>query len=197
MPQATSLTELVKRSFFEMMKDVCTSIVGHVIAFDPETQLAQVQIGIQRVDVNGKFFVPPPLLEVPVYFAGGDFMIEHEVKPNTEGVILFSQRCIDAWLNEGGVAPNPILRFHDYSDAIFFCGLRSQPKAIKNFANDGIRLRNKNGDAYIWLKSNGNIYIKGDVFVEGDVVADGISLKSHTHPYTDDGTPKNTGAPNP
>ena len=38
--------------------------------------------------------------------------------------------------------------------------------------------------------------IAGNVTVSnGDVVADGISLKTHTHPYTDDGSPMTTGVP--
>ena len=39
--------------------------------------------------------------------------------------------------------------------------------------------------------------IAGNVTVSsGDVVADGKSLKTHTHPYTDDGNPATTGTPN-
>ena len=38
--------------------------------------------------------------------------------------------------------------------------------------------------------SNGNIQVTG-----GDVIADGISLKNHTHGYTDDGTPAQTTPP--
>ena len=38
--------------------------------------------------------------------------------------------------------------------------------------------------------------IAGNVTVSnGDVVADGKSLKTHTHPYTDDGSPMTTGVP--
>jgi phage gp45-like len=39
--------------------------------------------------------------------------------------------------------------------------------------------------------------IVGNVTVSsGDVAADGKSLKTHTHPYTDDGSPATTGTPN-
>lgn len=39
--------------------------------------------------------------------------------------------------------------------------------------------------------SSGNVTVSS-----GDVVADGKSLKTHTHPYTDDGSPATTGTPN-
>ena len=153
-----SFTEYTKRSFFEMMKNVATSIPGHVIAFDPSTQHAQIQIGVVRKDVNGKLFTPTPLIEVPVHFGGGaDFFLEYEINVGDEGVILFSQRCIDGWKTTGGVGNNPILRFHDMSDAVFIPGVRSQPNVITSFDNDGIRIRNKDGSHFIWLKKDGTI----------------------------------------
>lgn len=218
MTQVANLTELIKRSFSEMMKDVATSIPGHVLAFDPVTQLAQIQIGIQRKDVKGVSFDPPPLIEVPVYFSGGSFLVEHQIDPGDEGIVLFSQRCIDGWLNTGGIADNPILRFHDFSDAMFLPGVRSQPNKIQSFANNGVRLRNADGTHYVWLKndgtieqanSNGTIKIlpNGTVDINGvtitpaglvtspdDVVASSISLKTHTHGGVTTGA-GSTGAP--
>lgn len=205
MTQLANLTELVKRSFVEMMKDVGTTIPGHVVAFDPDTQLAQVQIGIVRTDVKGISFDPPPLIEVPVYFAGGSFVLEHQIDPNDEGIIVFSQRCIDGWVNTGGIAENPIMRFHDFSDAMFLPGLRSQPNKIESFANNGVRLRNEDGSHYVWLKNDGTIEStngsgtitiasSGVVTINGvtfstsglvtspdDMIASGISVKTHGH----------------
>lgn len=160
--KASSLTEYAKRTFFEMMKDVATSIPGHVLAFDPATQLAQIQIGIVRKDVNGADFEPSPLIEVPVYFMGGDFSVEYQLDAGNEGFILFSQRCIDGWATTGGIANNPVMRFHDMSDAVFIPGIRSQPNVLSDFENNGIRLRNKTGDHYVWLKNDGTIELKND-----------------------------------
>ncbi len=193
MSNKATLTELVKRSFVEMMKDVATSIPGHVASFDHDRQMAQIQIGIQRVDINGTSFDPPPLIEVPVYVYGGsEFSIDIQIDPGDEGIILFSQRCIDAWVNTGGIANNPILRFHDFSDAYFLPGLRSQPGKITGHNNNGIRLRDKTGASYIWLKNDGDAEIKvgvlnvvGEVTVTGDVHADtsgkNVSLVTHLH----------------
>lgn len=152
-----SMTELFKRAFSEMMKDVSTSVPGHILSFDPQTQLAQVQIGIVRVDVRGQSFTPPPLIEVPVYFAGGKWVVEYQIDPLDEGVLLFSQRCIDGWLTTGGVAENPIMRFHDMNDAFFLPGIRSLNNVVTDFANDGIRIRNADGSHYVWIKGDGTI----------------------------------------
>jgi hypothetical protein len=151
-------TELMKSAFAELMKSVSTSIPGHILAFDPDTQLAQVQIGIVQRNIKKQEFTPAPIIEVPVYFCGGvNFSIEYEINHGDEGFILFSQRCIDGWMNTGGVAKNPIDRFHDLSDAAFLPGFRSQPKVLPSFENNGIRLRNDDGTHYVWLKNDGTI----------------------------------------
>lgn len=199
-------TELFKTAFREMMKSVGTSIPGHIVGFDKDTQLAQVQIGIEQVDVNGKRFEPAPLIEVPLYVYGGAFSVECQIDNGTEGLIIFSQRCIDGWNDTGGIAKNPILRFHDSSDAFFLPGMRSQPNKIASFENNGVRLRNEDGSQFIWLKNdgtaeitvttlniNGNIVHTGNITHDGDqtttgtitgdtdVIGGGKSLKAHTH----------------
>ncbi len=179
MSSKATLTNLLQRSFIEMMKDVGTSIPGHILSFDPDTQLAQLQIGIQRVDVAGTTFTPPPLIECLVYVYGGDYTVEVQIDPGTEGIIFFSQRCIDAWNDTGGVANIPILRFHDFSDAYFLPGLRSQPNAISGHANNGIRLRNKDGSEYIWLKNDGTANIKtGTLTIDADVIHNGNTMQT-------------------
>lgn len=156
-------TELLKRAFYEMMKSVCTSVPGHILAFDPVKQLAQVQIGIVKINVDGTEFTPQPLITVPVYFCGGsNFAVEYQVDPGDEGIVIFSQRCIDGWKTTGGVAKNPIMRFHDLSDAMFLPGIRSQPKVLPAFSNNGIRLRNADGNHFVWLKNDGTIDAQND-----------------------------------
>lgn len=176
MQTKSSLTELIKSAFREQTKDLNTSVPGHVVAFDSETQTAQLQIGIQR---NGQ--VPAVLIECMIQFAGGnEFHIEHQIDVGDEGIIVFSQRCIDGWVNTGGVADNPILRFHDANDAYFVPGIRSQPNVITGFDNNGIKLRNKAGDQYIWLKNDDTaditvpiIFINGDIVHMGDTTQTG------------------------
>lgn len=180
-------SELYKSAFTQMMKDVATSTVGHIVAFDPVTQLAQVQIGIVKVATTGETFDPAIIVECPVYFAGGSsFMMEHQIDPNDECVILFSQRCIDGWRETGGVAQQPIIRYHDINDAMCLPGIRSKPNTIVNFQNDGIRLRNADATAYVWLKGDGSIHIKGS----GGLFINDEPYDVHTH---EAGTYSNSG----
>ncbi|WP_026145105.1 Gp138 family membrane-puncturing spike protein [Pseudomonas asplenii] len=171
----TKQTKLIRDSFIEVMKGVCTSIPGHVLTFDPATQLAQVQPGIMRVDINGAEFKVPPIIEVPVYFPGGDYCIEYQIDPKCEGDILFSQRCIDGWIQSGGIAPNPIGRFHSMQDAMFLPGFRSQPNVLPDFQNNGVRMRNKAATQFVWLKNDNSILMDNGA-ARFNVLADGTTL---------------------
>lgn len=213
----TKQTELLRRSFIEMMKGVCTSIPGHILTFDSATQLAQVQIGIVRVDINDAVFEVGPIIETPVHFPGGDYCVEYQIDPGCEGDILFSQRCIDGWVQSGGIAANPIGRFHDMQDAFFLPGFRSKPNVLPDFQNNGVRLRNRAGTQFAWLKNDGSIMIENGaghirmaadgtvtingatIPVSGDVIsAASVSLNNHVHvgsPSAPSGPVSNTGVP--
>ncbi|MGH9928344.1 MAG: Gp138 family membrane-puncturing spike protein [Pyrinomonadaceae bacterium] len=216
--QKAKQARVLKDSFREMMKDANTSIPGHVKAFDPATQLAQIQIGIERTDLNGAITAPATIIEVPVHFPGDDWCVEYQIDPGCEGLIHFSQRCIDGWLQSGGVAPNPIARFHDKQDAFFVPGFRPLSDVLPAFQNNGIRLRNKAGTQFAWLKNDNSIVVEngaghirlgadGIVTINGvtftpaglvttaaDVVAAGISLTTHVHSGVQSGL-SNTGGP--
>lgn len=180
MTQKTTQTDLFKHAFREQMKDVGTSIPGHVVSFNSDTQLAQLQIGIKRTSTGDVVYNPAIIIECMIQFAGGDkFHVEHQVDPGDEGIIIFSQRCIDGWVNTGGVADNPITRFHDMNDAYFVPGIRSQPKVITGFDNNGIKLRNKAGDNFIWLKNDGTAAITIDTLnINGNIVHAGNNTQT-------------------
>lgn len=171
--QRASGTQVQRTAFSENMKSVYTSIPGHVLTFDPKTQRAQIQIGIQRVDINGVAWVPAPIVDVPVLFPGDDFVLEYQIDPGCEGLIHFSQRCIDAWKQTGGTADNPAARFHEAQDAVFVPGIRSLPNVIPNFQNNGIKLRNKDGTQYAWLKNDGSLAF-GNAQASLNIAANGL-----------------------
>jgi len=142
------------------VKDIYTCVPGYVIAFNPATQRAQVQIGIQRVQLDGTTFDPPPIVDVPVSFPGDDYVLEFQIDPGCEGSIYFSQRCIDGWKQTGGIADNPVARFHHPQDAHFVPGIRSLGNVIPAFSNNGVRIRDKSGNRHVWIKNDGALVVK-------------------------------------
>lgn len=155
MTAKSKLTEAISNGVRSALKGVNTAIPGHVLNFDPDTQLSELQVAIERIDADGNSDKWSPIIFCPVHFAGGKFVLEHQIDVGDEGLIIFSQRCIDAWLDQGGVAPQSRVHFHNANDAMFIPGVRSQPKKIQNFENDGIKLRNEDGSKFIHLKSDG------------------------------------------
>lgn len=152
------LTQLLQRAFRGGTTELYTALPGHVLSFDPSTQLAQVQIGILSRDGDGTTYEPAPIAEVPVQTYGHSFVVEVAIGPGCEGLILFSKKCLDGWITTGGVAQNPVeSRAFSVTDAFFIPGLRSMPGAVSAHRNDGIRLRNAAGSQYVWLKESGDI----------------------------------------
>lgn len=189
--------KLIRDAFREILKGVCTSLPGHVLTFDPVKQLAQVQLGVSRVDINGAEFTIPPIIEVPVYFPGGDYCVEYQIDSGCEGDILFSQRCIDGWVQSGGVAANPIGRFHNMQDAMFLPGFRSQPNVLPDFQNNGVRLRNKAGTQFVWLKNDNTISMENgsgsfQLMADGSFLINGLQITADGNVITASGTNLNT-----
>ena len=178
------LISLINTAIDEKLKNsVRTTIPGYFLEFDPETQLATLQVGIQRLNINGETFTPPPIVRCPVCIYGGTGgIVEVEIVKGDEALIHFSMRCIDGWRTQGGVAPlTRIERFRE-ADAFAVLAPRSQKKVITEYANDGIRVRSLDGTRYVWLKKDGTILIKStestfinnaEVTAEGNVITAG------------------------
>lgn len=210
----------MRAAFREQMKTVYTSVPGHVIALidGGVNQRAQIQVGIERVDINGASFALPTIIDVPIHFPGGDYCVEYEIKPLCEGMIFFSQRCADSWKVTGGIAQNPVGRMHDLQDAFFVPGFRSENNKMLSFQNNGIRLRNKAGSQFAWLKNDGSIVVEngagfirlmanGNVNINGviiepnslittpnNLVTGSVNMNTHKHTGVQTG-PSNTGGP--
>lgn len=173
------LTEVMESSIHEALKGVGTSIPGHVLSFDPDTQLAKVQVGVEFVSVTNESFAIAPIINVPVHFPGGDFCVEYQIDEGNEGLIVISQRCIDGWIEQGGVSPQSVKRKLDMQDALFIPGIRSKPGAIADFQNNGVRMRNKSGSEYIWLKNDSTADIViGTLNITGNIVHTGNTTQT-------------------
>lgn len=195
----STLTEMVDKTFSELLKSISTSIPAYILDFDSSTQTAKVQISIEFIDKQANSFAIAPIVNVPVHFAGGGYTIEHEIKPDDEGILVVSQRCIDGWKENGGISPQTVLRKLDIQDSLFIPGFRSKPNVITGFNNDGIMLRNKSGTQSLWLKSddtirgdngsgyfelkpNGDFVINGLIInTAGEIFFNGKNITTHLH----------------
>jgi len=149
------LTYLLRQSFDSLMRQVMVCLPGRVLAFNADDQTAQVECGIQAV-VDGRGVTLPIIEHVPVQFAGnGRWYMWHEVDPGTEGLIHFSQRAIDAWLEQGGPVRPHDSRIFSAEDAFFVPGVRSRPGVIPNFRDEGVGMSSYDGETFIHLTDSG------------------------------------------
>lgn len=171
------LSDLIRHALESSLRDLMICLPGKVIAFDPGSQMAQIECGIQK-RINGTFRTIPVIENVRVQFAGdGEWYMWHQIQPGTEGLIHFSQRAIDTWNDQGGpVAPHE-LRMFSAEDAFFVPGIRSAPRLIPGFVNEGVGMSSFDGDTRIHL-TPGKISLKAAVI---DMDAETINQSSAAH----------------
>lgn len=159
----SQFSKMLRDVFGEYLKDnMRTSVPGHVLSFEASTQMAEVQVGLMLEDRFGAKQARRPIIKVPVHFWGGaGGTLECRIDNGTEGVLFFSQECIDSWVDQGGVAVKSEPRRFSINDAYFIPGIRSAPGSIKSFANDGIRLRSNDGTAYFWIHDDKTLEVDG------------------------------------
>lgn len=196
--------KMLRDIFGEYLKDnMRTSVPGHVLSFDPDTQLAEVQIGLMLEPRVGDPVPRRQIVRVPVQFWGGSGgTLECRIGEGVEGVIFFSQECIDSWVDQGGVAAISEPRRFSLNDAYFTpasarCpGLsprrqRRHPPAQRQRLHACLAQGRRQHFAeqrrrFITIGANGTVNINGVtitpeslVTTPNDVVAGEISLKLH------------------
>lgn len=140
----------------QLLWELMFCLPGKVTAYDPDLQRAVVEIGIQRHEGGGVFKTLPEIQHVPVHFSGtADWTIFHELPAGTEGLIHFSQRSVDYWLDQGGPVRPLDARMFDATDAFFAPGYRSRATCISGLPTEGIGMSNASGSVQLHLTDSG------------------------------------------
>lgn len=125
---------------------------GIVQSFDPDAVTCTVLPAIRgiiptQVGVNPSDL--PLLVDVPVIFPhGGGCTMTFPVKRGDECLLIFSDRCIDFWWQNGGVQEPVDPRQHDLSDAFAIIGPQSQAKKISGISTSAAQFRSDDGSTY-------------------------------------------------
>src|SRR5206468_1066558 len=101
--------------------ELYVALPGLVQSFDPVKRTCVVQpavkASIMTSDGSSRWDKMPLLLDCPVVFpGGGDVVLTFPLKLGDEVLVVFSDRCIDAWWQNGGLQNQAELRMHDLSD---------------------------------------------------------------------------------
>lgn len=127
---------------------------GIIQSFDPDAITCTVQPAIygQKVGDDGKTTSEaiPILPDVPVVFPrGGGVTLTFPVNPGDECLLVFSDRCIDFWWQNGGIQEAVDPRQHDLSDAFAIVGPQSQAKKISGISTTAAQFRSDDGSTYL------------------------------------------------
>lgn len=117
----------LKRSVLECLH---VAVPGYVKTYNAVTRTATIQPTIREW---GERNSPPLLLDVPVFFPGN---FTFDVNAGDECLVVFADRCIDAWFQNGGISPAMTARMHDMSDGFAFVGFSSR----KNVPAEAVNL---------------------------------------------------------
>ncbi|PWC10645.1 hypothetical protein B4923_16115 [Brenneria roseae subsp. americana] len=163
MKSTNPLFSAIQSAGMDMVSGLMVGMPGHVVAYNPDNQRAQVECGIQRRMNDGEVQTLPLLVNVPVRFSGSSgWSVFHELPAGTEGYIHFSQRSVDAWLDMGGPAPPVGPEMFSASDAFFSPGYRSLKTAIPDLPTSGMGMSNRDGSVRIHLMDSGITLTVGD-----------------------------------
>ncbi len=183
------VTQLVKAEMWCAMP-------GIVVAFDPAKLTCSVQLSIQ-VQVTDESLTQTwtsisVLVDCPVVFpSGGGCMLTFPILPGDECLVVFADRCIDAWWQSGGVQTQMDSRMHDLSDGFVIPGPRSLPNVPGAPVGPRAELRTLDGQARLGLdpgtkdahvETTGSCTISAaTINLNGTLMINGQAYLAHTH----------------
>jgi hypothetical protein len=95
-----------------------------------------------------------------VFPRGGDFTLTYPIRKGDECLVVFADRCFDAWHQSGGIQEAVETRLHDLSNAIAIVGPFSQTTKIPLPHTENVQLRHNDGDCWIEMTPEKNINIE-------------------------------------
>ncbi|WP_097301757.1 Gp138 family membrane-puncturing spike protein, partial [Escherichia coli] len=150
------LAETFKSERETTKNQIRVALPGVIQSFDPDAMTAVVQPAIRSVekDNDGNRITQnyPLLVDVPVVFPrGGGCTLTFPVKAGDECLMIFADRCIDFWWQNGGIQEPVDDRMHDLSDAFCIVGPQSQARKISGINTSATQLRSDDGSTYFEL----------------------------------------------
>lgn len=150
------IMEQMQRSVLSQLR---VALPGIIQSFDPDTVTAIVQPALKG-SYDGKSVPLPLLVDVPVIFPrGGGCTLTFPVTAGDECLLIFGDRCIDFWWQNGGIQEPVDQRQHDLSDGFAIVGPQSQVRKISGISMSGAQLRSDDGAAFVEVAAGHDITV--------------------------------------
>lgn len=107
--------------------------VATVLEFNPALMTVKCRVNSKRMvklkqDGNQVLKSYPDIYAKCHFFGWGNIGSVYPIEPGMEGLLLFNDREIETWFTTSDGGNLAYDRCHDLTDALFICGLHSQPK---------------------------------------------------------------------
>jgi hypothetical protein len=153
-----------------MAGHVNTIMPGQIVSFNRSEGTATIQPCFQRVYADRDDpETLPPIEDVPVFFFGsGDRWLTVDLKADSYVILLFAQRALATWFEQGGIVDPAQSRKFALSDAIALAGLIPSPDELPAAIEaDSIALRNSSNDSYIKIDGSDDVILQASAPPEG------------------------------
>lgn len=152
-----TMAEIIRAAIEDRLAEAHTVLPGRIESFDADTQKADVQPMIKRLQetIDGELLESIPVIaSVPVAFPrAGGFKITFPVEPGDRCLLMFCERSIDNYQLSGLESDPESFQMHDFTDAVAYMGWYPDTDPI-----DGV-----NSSAMVAGKDNGaSIHVAGD-----------------------------------
>lgn len=155
-----TLSDILKQAIDYTLSQMFLQLPGIIIDFNAETKLATVQPSIKRRFLDSQVFEMPNIINVPVVFQQSqDFSDTYPLKRGDGVLLVFSQRSLERWIDNGHNSEPGNRRKFDLSDAIAIPGLFATNTPSNYDPNNSVR-RFKN--AIFKMQADGKIAIGND-----------------------------------
>jgi Phage protein Gp138 N-terminal domain len=131
-PDLLDVLQLLKEDIMTTLR-VC--VPGQVVSFNGTKRTAVIKILLKRTLADGTYADYGNLQDVPIYTpgAGGAFLL-FPIAPGDQGIVVFADRNIGGWIQNGTIAPLPDMRAHSLSDGIFIPGLNAYSATVPAYS---------------------------------------------------------------
>jgi len=158
--ETVTLYQFVQNAIEQRLFELFTAMPGKVVSYESSTALATIEPQIKRKYIDGDSFTLPLITHVPVMHPRtSKAHMRLPVAVGDTGLIIWSQRSIDIWLEQGRAVDPEDSRKFNISDAAFYPGLFAK-NSLMAISGSVTSMELKNDKAFIDIESNGTIKIK-------------------------------------
>lgn len=131
-PQTPPLYDLLMYMKAETMLDLRVCLPAIITKVDAATGLVAAKVAMSQQSSSGAVMQYPELTECPVVtIQGGGVGTAFSIIPGDACLVLFSDRCLDSWLQTGAPMLPPNGRTHDLSDGFVLVGVNANSEATR------------------------------------------------------------------